>query len=215
MSEHTGSKVESMNGNLSFGYEALSSEGSIEQINENETHYIKKDSVLFVSAGEDGEFMPVILTALPVPTEAPDWVAVRRSGDDYLLDLHLFDVAEEGRFGDLGDVSSFMKPVVPRAYAMCDYQADSVGAVSLYGSAENWGELEELIGDIDSENARLINVEREREKREERNRQVRKIGKQVTAIVSILPLPQPLGMGVNVAAQIISFTATSLLTSER
>jgi hypothetical protein len=35
MSKHAGSNIESMYGNLSFGYEALSSEGSIEQIEEN------------------------------------------------------------------------------------------------------------------------------------------------------------------------------------
>lgn len=214
MSKHTGSNIESMNGNLSFGYEALSSEGSIEQIEENQTRYIKKDSVLFVPSHDEGEYTPVILTALPVPADAPDWVAVRRDGDDYVLDLHLFDVAEDGRFCDLGEISSYMKPVVPRAYAMRDYASSDVDAVALYGNAEYWGDLEGLVGDVDSENARLAAEELERRQKENRDKQIRKIGRQVTAIVSVLPLPQPLGMGVNFAAHVFAYTATSLLASD-
>ena len=45
-------------------------ESSTEQIEENQTHYIKKDSILFVPSHDEGEYTPVILTALPVPADA-------------------------------------------------------------------------------------------------------------------------------------------------
>jgi hypothetical protein len=67
---------------------------------------------------------------------------------------------------------------------------------------------------VDSENARLAAEELERRQKENRDKQIRKIGRQVTAIVSVLPLPQPLGMGVNFAAHVFAYTATSLLTSD-
>lgn len=200
----------------SFSFEALSSEKSIDQIYPGEVQYVRKDSVVFLpNSNQNGVYKPYILTAMPVPNEVEDWIAVGRTEDGgYVLDLHFFDVAGEGKFVDRSDLDSSLGYVEPVAYAMSNNDVRIDADVRMYGDKEAQPDLKTVMHIVENHNNMLLEQERREQEREEWNRQVERMGRAALAIVSFLPMPQPLGMGVNFAANTVVYLATSALTSK-
>lgn len=205
-----------MDAGESFGFEAMSSKKAINQLASGEISYVRSDSVVFVpDRFEDGVYKPFVLSAMPIPDDCVDWIAVSRTvNGGYLLDMHLFDIARDGKFVDEADVLSTLGHAEPAAYCLVNSDKDVDGDIRFYGDDEAYDELQALVNRVEDDNHQLVLAEQKKREAEERNKQIQKIGRGVLAVVSFLPLPQPLHMGVNFVANSAYYLANSMLTSK-